>query len=200
MVWWVMISSILSAESKPGEVYTLTGQEKSIDKIVEADMENYPELYKGETYRVYVLRFKRENKIGKRKLAIGDELVFPETKSSIKAKAAARRRLLIGKWQSKENHKPRVSRIERVEVVTVIEFTDDGEYFREEEWISELAEEAGQTKHTKTKQGTWILEGDLIKIIYRNEKSKTKIEYPIILLTEEELQTQGHQAKYTRME
>ncbi len=74
------------AEAKPGETYILTGEEKGVAEIVKNDMEQYPDLYKGETLNSYISKFKRENKIGKRKLSPGDPLRFPETFASIKAK------------------------------------------------------------------------------------------------------------------
>jgi len=74
------------ALAKPGGTYTLTGREKNVAEIITSDMEQYPELYKGESLNGYIYKFKKENRIGKRKLAPGDVLVFPETDESIKRK------------------------------------------------------------------------------------------------------------------
>ena len=82
----VVLLSVFYAEAKPGGIYTLTGDEKSIAEIIKADMEQFPELYKGETLNSYISKFKRENKIGKSKLSPGDQLRFPETLASIQAK------------------------------------------------------------------------------------------------------------------
>ena len=73
---------ICSAFSKPGGMYTLTGEEKGIDAIVKADMQQFPEYYKGETFRRYLAEFKKVNNIGKKKFKPGDQLRFPDTKAS----------------------------------------------------------------------------------------------------------------------
>ena len=187
----VILSSVFTAESKPGDVYTLTGQEKSIEEIVKADMENYPDLYKGESYTFYVPKFKRENNIGNRKLAIGDELIFPETKASIEAKVAARRLLLIGKWQFKKKFQSTQDSIKSVEATTVIEFKDNGEYIYKAEFIVEV----GQKKRTETMQGTWIMEGDIIKIEDESQKSKREVEHTVILLTEDKLHIESNDSR-----
>lgn len=72
--------------AKPGGTYTLTGEEKSIADIVKADMAKYPELYKGESFKRYLSKFKAENKIGRKKYKPGDQLLFPETSTSLKQK------------------------------------------------------------------------------------------------------------------
>jgi len=86
--------------AEPGGSYTLTGNEKSIEAIIKTDMEQHPDLYIGESLRSYMAKFKNENKIGRSKLAPGDKLVFPDTKISLKAKATAKRQLLLGSWKS----------------------------------------------------------------------------------------------------
>lgn len=61
----------------------------------------------------------------------------------------------------------------------------------------------GQKKRTEAKFGTWMVEGDLSKIKYRNERQDSKDweEQTIVLLTEDELYTKikGSQniVKYT---
>jgi hypothetical protein len=81
---WIVVTAFYSSFAEPGGSYTLTGTEKGIAEIVKADMEQYPELYKGETFNSYVLKFKAENKIGRRKFKPGDQLRFPETVASLK--------------------------------------------------------------------------------------------------------------------
>lgn len=76
----ILAASVLA---KPGEAYTLTGKEKSIEDIIKADMEQHPALYEGESLKFYAAKFKNENNIGKRKLRPGDQLIFPETKASL---------------------------------------------------------------------------------------------------------------------
>ena len=56
-------------------------------EIIKADMQKFPDLYKGENLKSYTSKFKKENKVGKRKLSPGDELRFPETLASIKIKS-----------------------------------------------------------------------------------------------------------------
>ena len=73
---------ICSAFAKPGGMYTLTGEEKGIDAIVKADMQQFPEYYKGETFRRYLAEFKKVNNIGKKQFKPGDQLRFPDTKAS----------------------------------------------------------------------------------------------------------------------
>ena len=74
-----------SSYTEPGGTYTLTGNEKGVTEIVKADMAKYPDLYKGETLGSYVSKFKKENRIGKRKLSPGDQLTFPATQASLDA-------------------------------------------------------------------------------------------------------------------
>ena len=76
--------------AKPGGAYTLTGNERSISDIIKADMEKFPELYKGDSLSSYTTKFKRENNIGKRKLSAGDQLHFPETLTSLRAEKEAK--------------------------------------------------------------------------------------------------------------
>ncbi len=80
--------SIPSAMGSPGGIYTLSGNEKSVREIIKADVEKYPDLYMGESLGAYLSEFKKVNQIGARKLAPGDELVFPETMVSLKARRA----------------------------------------------------------------------------------------------------------------
>ncbi len=80
------VLSIVNIWAEPGGIYTLTGNEKGIAEIIKADMAKYPDLYKGETLNCYMSKFKRENKIGKKKLSPGDVLCFPQTLASLKLK------------------------------------------------------------------------------------------------------------------
>lgn len=105
--------------AEPGGSYILTGNEKSVDEIVKHDMEKYPDLYIGESFNFYVARFKKENEIGKRKLAPDDALTFPETRASIKAKKAAQKQRLIGKWQTEHDHESWVE-------CHVVDYREDG--------------------------------------------------------------------------
>ena len=82
----VFVASFFSAWAEPGGTYTLTGEEKGVEEIIKADMEQYPELYQGESLDGYISKFKKRNKIGKRTLSPGDQLYFPETMASRKAK------------------------------------------------------------------------------------------------------------------
>ena len=82
----VVLFSTFNILAEPGGTYTLTGNEKGLSEIIKADMEKYPNLYKGESLNSYISKFKKENQIGKRKLSPGDVLRFPETMASIKAK------------------------------------------------------------------------------------------------------------------
>ena len=112
--------------AEPGGTYILTGKEKSIEEIVKADMEQHPELYKGESIIFYTAKFKQENNLGKRKTAPGEELIFPETKASIKAKKAAQRQCLIGKWRAViESGHGRADRL-----CIIIEYREDGTWTR----------------------------------------------------------------------
>ena len=88
---WISTVVLLAfyANAKPGETYTLTGAEKSVTGIIKADMEQYPELYKGESLNSYISKFKKENRIWKRKLSPGDQWRFPDTIASVKAKNSA---------------------------------------------------------------------------------------------------------------
>jgi len=85
MIISAALVSCLSAWSEPGGTYTLTGDEKSIAEIIKADMAQYPELYQGESLDGYISKFTKRNKIGKRSLAPGVKLYFPETMASGKA-------------------------------------------------------------------------------------------------------------------
>ncbi len=98
----MIMFSASCAEAKPGGAYTLTGEEKGVSEIIIADMEEFPELYNGETLSGYVAKFKRENRIGKRKLSAGDKLRFPETLASIKARKSA----IEEKRKQEEKHEP----------------------------------------------------------------------------------------------
>ena len=82
LIVWIGTHSLLwasLARAIPGGTYVLTGNEKSVEEIVRADVEKYPDLYQEELLPDYLAEFRRVNKIGSRKLAPGDELVFPET-------------------------------------------------------------------------------------------------------------------------
>jgi len=78
----IVFSLALSAVAKPGEPYTLTGREKSIFSIYQADMKAYPELYEGEDINAYYKAFKALNNLDGRKLKLGEELIFPHTEKS----------------------------------------------------------------------------------------------------------------------
>jgi signal peptidase I len=172
----VALLSVLCADARPGETYTLTGTEKSITEIIEVDMKTYPNLYTGVSLNNYVSEFKKKNKIGTRKLTPGDTLVFPETKPSIEAKVVTKRNRLIEKWESES--KPNM--------ILVAEFNKNGEY----------------TIVVKDKKiswsGVWEMEGDSIRIknethnLYGKEASGSKkwVTHKIILLSNEELHTQ----------
>lgn len=75
---------IFNTWAEPGGTYILTGKEKGVSEIIISDMEKHPSLYEGESLNNYASKFKKENRIGKRKLAPGDELIFPDTLASIK--------------------------------------------------------------------------------------------------------------------
>jgi hypothetical protein len=79
----LLFCSLLSAIGKPGESYVLTGREKSIFGIFQADMKAYPELYEGEDINAYYTEFKAVNDLDSgRKLSKGEELQFPHTQKS----------------------------------------------------------------------------------------------------------------------
>lgn len=79
----MVFSFLLSAAAKPGEAYALTGREKSIFSIFQADMKAYPDLYEGEDINAYYQAFKALNNLdGGRKLKQGEELMFPHTQKS----------------------------------------------------------------------------------------------------------------------
>ena len=82
----IAVSSICCLFAEPGGSYILTGNEKGITEIVKADMEKYPELYKDESLKSYLFKFKSENEIGHKKYKPGDQLHFPETIASLKSK------------------------------------------------------------------------------------------------------------------
>lgn len=79
MVGLIVALSAHSVLAEPGGIYTLTGDEKGLSEIIRADMAQCPDLYKGESLNSYISKFKKENRIGKRRLSPGDELRFPET-------------------------------------------------------------------------------------------------------------------------
>ena len=87
-VFIILHVAALVSFAEPGASYTLTGDEKGIEEIVKADMAQYPALYEGETFERYVLKFKSENKIGRKKFKPGDPLQFPVTMASLKSRAA----------------------------------------------------------------------------------------------------------------
>ncbi|RKX45936.1 MAG: hypothetical protein DRP64_03980 [Verrucomicrobia bacterium] len=104
----IVLLSIHIVFAEPGGLYTLTGKEKSLEEIISTDMETFPDLYKGESLKFYLGKFKNENNLGHRKLAPGDQLIFPETKASIKAKKTAQRQHLIGRWRYGQDDNPKV--------------------------------------------------------------------------------------------
>jgi hypothetical protein len=99
-----LLITVQVAFPKPGETYTLTGKEKSIEEIVKADMQMFPELYKGESLKFYIVKFKNQNRIGKRKLKPGDQLTFPTTKASLEEEKDTFRKMLIGKWETQTDN------------------------------------------------------------------------------------------------
>jgi len=79
----IVFSLLFSAAAKPGEPYVLTGREKSILSIYQADMKAYRELYEDEDINEYYKEFKTlNNLLDGRKLNQGEELMFPHTKKS----------------------------------------------------------------------------------------------------------------------
>ncbi len=86
MAEMVLVASCLSTLAEPGGTYTLTGEEKGVEEIIQADMAQFPELYEGVSPSSYLLEFKQKNKIGKRKFSPGDILYFPDTPASRNAK------------------------------------------------------------------------------------------------------------------
>lgn len=78
----ILFCLLFSAVAKPGEPYVLTGREKSIFGIYQADMKAFPELYAGENVNEYYMEFKALNNLGERKLQRGEELLFPHTEKS----------------------------------------------------------------------------------------------------------------------
>lgn len=88
---------LLPSFGKPGESYVLTGKEKSIFGIFQADMKAWPDLYAGEDVNECYKAFKAMNDLdGGRKLQLGEELQFPHTEKSkalLEAKAEEEARL-----------------------------------------------------------------------------------------------------------
>lgn len=82
----LIVYTTCAAFAEPGGTYTLTGEEKGIEEIVKADMEQYPELYEGENFNSYLSRFKAENKIGYKEYKPGDQLQLPSTTASRRIK------------------------------------------------------------------------------------------------------------------
>jgi hypothetical protein len=79
----IIFSLLFSAAAKPGEPYVLTGREKSIFSIYQADMKAYRELYEGEDINEYYEEFKTlNNLLDGRMLKRGEELMFPHTRKS----------------------------------------------------------------------------------------------------------------------
>lgn len=116
----IVLLSIHIGFAEPGGSYTLTGKEKSLEEIISTDMETFPNLYKGESLKFYLGKFKNENNLGHRKLAPGDQLIFPETKASIKAKKTAQRQRLIGGWRYGQEDNPKAW--------LIIEYKADGTF------------------------------------------------------------------------
>lgn len=156
--------------AKPGGTYTLTGEEKGVPEIIKADMEKNPDLYKGESLKSYIAKFKKENQIGQRKLAPGDQLKFPDTKASIDAKKVAQKQRLIGRWEPTDNMR--------------IEYKEDGS--------CSMDFMDGKIIYS----GVWEIKDDYLrtKIEKSNFKgkapSKKWVSHKIIRLTESELETQ----------
>ena len=183
LVTLIAAISIHTSFAEPGKSYILTGKEKSIEEIVQADMEKYPDLYKGESLKFYITKFKQNNNLGKRKLAPGDELFFPETKASIKAKKVAQRQHLIGRWRYEQEGNP--------QVLFITEYKADGTFTlgRNEE---------------PTYSGTWELKDEYlhVKITVNHfrklfQQEKKPIRRKIILISETELKTQVKGQKVT---
>lgn len=120
----VTLVTCFNAWSEPGGTYTLTGEEKSISEIIKADVAQYPELYQGESLDGYISKFNKRNKIGKRRLAPGDQLYFPETIASRKAK-----KLKLEEEKAKE--KERAKQKKRLAKERIDSFTEKNET----EWI-----------------------------------------------------------------
>lgn len=72
----------LSAPAEPGGTYVLTGREKSIFGIFQADTKAHWELYKGEDINTLYQEFRKINNLEGRKLQRGETLTFPHTKKS----------------------------------------------------------------------------------------------------------------------
>ena len=132
----------LTAWSEPGGTYTLTGEEKSISEIIKADMAQYPELYQGESLDGYISKFNKRNKIGKRTLSPGDQLYFPETMASRKAK-----KLKLEEEQSKK--KEMEEQRERLLEERLNSFTEKNET----DWIPEA--EFGELIKNLDRKGYW---------------------------------------------
>jgi len=79
-----LLSLLFSAAAKPGGSYVLTGREKSIFSIFQADMKAHWKLYEGEDVNECYEKFKVLNNLDGRKLKRGEELMFPHTKKSKK--------------------------------------------------------------------------------------------------------------------
>lgn len=84
----ILFSLLFSVAAKPGESYVLTGREKSIFEIFQADLKAYRHLYEGEDINTYYRAFKSINNLGERKLKPGEELIFPDTEMSKKIREA----------------------------------------------------------------------------------------------------------------
>ena len=173
--------SIHSVFAEPGGVHVLTGNEKSIEEIVKADMEKHPDLYTGESFQFYVVKFKQENNIGKRKLAPGDQLTFPETKASIEENKAAELQRLIGTWRTE------VKISDRLEC-HIVEYKDDGTL------LGHLT--FSETKIDIEYSGKWTIEDEFLKVRVTKTSlpqlfSPRKLEpKKIIQITDDELTTQ----------
>ncbi len=172
----IIASSFSVSLAEPGGSYILTGNEKSIEQIIKADMEQHPDLYKGESLNSYVAKFKQYNKIGKRKLAPHDELLFPETKASLKAKEEAQLQLFLGKWKYESEDNP--------QIWFIIEYKADGTFT------------VGKNEKP-TYSGVWKMDDEYLKEEIKenhfrklfSEEKKPTIK-KIILISETELSTQ----------
>jgi hypothetical protein len=107
-IFWMLLLCI-NVRAVPGGTYLLTGKEKGFEEIVRADMEKFPEMYEGVHLKSYLQRFKKENKIGRRRFSPGEKLVFPSTIASLrmKKKETERRKKLQEKREKEKKERER---------------------------------------------------------------------------------------------
>jgi hypothetical protein len=84
----LLFSLLFSAGAKPGEIYILTGREKSVFGMFQTDLKAYPALYKDTDINKYYQEFLTVNNLGERKLQLGEEITFPDTAISKKLREA----------------------------------------------------------------------------------------------------------------